>query len=128
MLPGFENAFESSTPLRSHQVRILDKGEGRIDDDSMVFGAGVGPSFSQSMPTSSKFQVPGQGNQGTESNQANSMPPSLPEKSQTNHEEMDVVGLTEGEDDLVVDELDVLESINLKAQVCQVLNFLATSY
>lgn len=107
---------------------MLDKGKGRIDDDSMIFSAGLGPSFSQSIPMSSQFLVPDQGNQGTESNQANSMPPSLPEKSQTNYEEMDVVGQTQGEDDLVVDEFDVLEPINLKAQVCQVFNFPATSY
>lgn len=121
MLPGFENAFETSTPLRSQQVRLLDKGKGRIDDDSMVFGAGL-------MPLSSQFQVPGQANHGTEPSQANSMPPSLPQQSQMNQEETDVVGLAEGEDDLVVDEFDVFEPINWKAQVRQVLNFLTTSY
>lgn len=116
MLPGFENAFETSTPLRSQQVRILDnKGKGRIDDDSMVFGVGLGPNFSQSIPVLSQFQVPGQGKQDTEPNQADAIPPALPEQSQMNHEEMDVVGLAEGED------VDVLEPINLKAQLCRII-------
>lgn len=86
----------------------------------MVFGAGLGPTFSQLMPVLSQFQVPGKANHGTEPSQANSIPPPLPQQSQMTQEETDVdmVGLVEGEDDPVVDEFDVFEPINLKAQVC----------
>ena len=87
----------------------------------MAFGAGPGPSLSQSISMSSQFQVAGQGNQWTEPNQVNSTPS---EQDQMNHGEMDVVRLAEGEENSAVDEFD-LEPINLKAQVCQVLNLLA---
>jgi len=69
-----------------------------------------------------QFQVAGQGNQGTEPSQVNSTPS---EQDQMNHGEMDVVRLAEGEENSAVDEFD-LEPINLKAQVGQVLNLLAT--
>jgi hypothetical protein len=120
LLPGFENSFETSTPLRTQSARKSNKGKGRIDDDSAVFG----PGFSQSMSVPSQFQMHCAMDQATDHDQAHPIPSSLPEHSQMNHGGNDPVGLVEGEEDLLVDEFDTLEPINWKAQVCHVLNFL----
>jgi len=120
MLPGFENSFETSTPLHSQSARRLDKGKGRLDDDSAVFG----PSFSQPMPVPSQFQVHYAGDHAADHNQTHPIQSSLPKQPQMNHEQNDPVGLVEGEEDLIMDEFDILEPINWKIQVCQVLKYL----
>lgn len=119
MLPGFENAFDTSTPLRLSLRR--DNGKGRADQD-LEFG-GIIPQISylhsQPIPVPSEMQpqfIPSQSlQQGTAPLPAFKGSATL-EPRHSDNEDMDVMP-TEAVQDAVADEIEDFEPLNRKAEV-----------
>ncbi|KAF8161182.1 hypothetical protein B0H34DRAFT_369698 [Crassisporium funariophilum] len=121
MLPGFQNAFVTSTPMKSPTKR-LNKGKGRLDYVSDTFGGQPSQDFhnlpqetidlTQSMPDDATMS---QGADKTaEPTPYNLLgPKSLPAKD----DDMDADVVEENEEDPSLEIPDVIEEINWKAKL-----------
>lgn len=124
MLPGFENAFEASTPRRSPS-KIKDKGKMPMVQNSSVFG----PDLTNDLRPFSQFQL----SQGPSQFQLEPIPkptqlqesftlpdssgPFTAQQSQLNDEDMEVVPV-ESNEDLALEEIETIDPTNWKAEVC----------
>lgn len=120
MLPGFENAFDTSTPLRSSPKRS-EKGKGKMIQDSNLFAPDLPRGF---RPLSQISQ--GHTQQPRESAIShpqldNFLAPAptnhvVATSSQLNDEDMDMLPL-ESDEDVLAEEGEMFEPINWKAEV-----------
>jgi len=126
MLPGFQNAFETSTPMRSPSKR-LSKGKGKMEYDQLVADT---PFYNTSRGLSQQgldiLQFPPQErfNDPLEF-PANplSPSPSMPEKGQTKDQDMDTATNITDENEEALIPLDSIEDVNWKLEVCSLLPF-----
>ncbi|KAF9481529.1 hypothetical protein BDN70DRAFT_522704 [Pholiota conissans] len=125
MLPGFENAFETSTPRRSPSKRI-DKGKMAIAQESSVFGPDAtnglhplphvsqGPSQFQHEPV----------RKPTQPQEVLGIPdpsgPSATQQLQPNDDDMEVVAI-ESDEDPGAEEMETIDPINWKAELCRII-------
>ena len=127
MLPGFQNAFETSTPMRSPSKR-LNKGKGKMEYDQLVADA---PLYNTSRGLSQQhldtLQFPPQegfiGSQESPANQLSPIPLML-EKGQTKDKDMDAASTINDESEEVLLPLDPIEDVNWKLEVCSLLRLL----
>ncbi|KDR75799.1 hypothetical protein GALMADRAFT_248513 [Galerina marginata CBS 339.88] len=120
-LPGFENAFEASPPLRSPSKR--DKGKGKANQDFSLSGGGLSQaSYTQHVPGPSQSQSHFLRNQ-TLPQDLNPMAfasgSSVHDPSQVKSENMDVV--IESDEEPLAEEIEVFVSINWKAELCRII-------
>ncbi|KAF8967852.1 hypothetical protein BDZ97DRAFT_1916437 [Flammula alnicola] len=124
MLPGFENAFETSTPLRSPSKQ-LDKGKGKVVQDSAIFGPETSNAF---RPLSQVSQGPQFQSQPVarhaQQQEIFTLPissgPFISGQSQTNDQDVDMLP-GECDEDLEAEELEPFEPINRKAELCRII-------
>lgn len=121
MLPGFENAFVTSTPRKSPSKKTAKVKEERIIEPP-IFG----------IETKNDLRLPSQLSQGpsqfqfeplakqTEAHEIFTLQqrsgPTSSEQSQINDIEMDVAPM-ESDEDIVLEELDMIQPTNWKAEV-----------
>ena len=120
MLPGFENAFETSTPRKSPSKRIA-----RVKEERIIEPPIFGPD------TKNDLRLPSQLSQGPSQFQFEPLPKQTEaheiftlgqrsgptsEQSQTNDIEMDMAPM-ESDEDIVLEELDMIQPTNWKAEV-----------
>ena len=126
MLPGFQNAFETSTPMRSPSKR-LHKGKGKIECDQLVADA---PFYNTSRGLSQQslntLQFPPQ--EGFDDSQEPAPEPLSPsplmlEKGQTKDMDMDTASIINDESEEAPIPLDSIEDVNWKLEVCSFLRF-----
>ena len=118
MLPGFQNAFEISTPMRSPSKR-LNKGKGKMEFDQLVADAPFhNMSRSQNLDIL-QFPPQEQLNDSQES-PAKPLPPSplMFEKGQIKDQEMDTATTINDESEEALMPLDSIEGVNWKLEVC----------
>ena len=124
MLPGFQNAFETSTPMRSPSKR-LNKGKGKMEYDQLVADAPFNiTSRSLSQKNLDILQLPLQ--EGfNESQESPAKPlflsPLILEKGQINDQEMDTATTINDESEEALMPLDSIEGVNWKLEVCLLL-------
>ena len=121
MLPGFQNAFESSTPMRSPSKR-LNKGKGKMEYDQLVADApfyNTSRGLSQQNLDISQFP-PQEGFNGSLELAAKPLSPSpfVLEKGQTKDQEMDTATVINDESEEAPIPLDSIEDVNWKLEVC----------
>ena len=124
MLPGFQNAFETSTPMRSPSKR-LNKGKGKMEYGPLTADA---PFYNTSRGLSQQsldiLQLPPEAeiNSFQESRARLISPSPLTlETSQTKDEDMDTVAIISDESEEAPIPLDFIEDINWKLEVCSLL-------
>ena len=118
MLPGFRNAFETSTPMRSPSKR-LNKGKGKMEYVQLVADE---PFYNTSRGLSQQniLQPPQEGFNGSQVFVTKPLSPSpfVVEKGQTNDQEMDTVTIINDESEEATITLDSIEEVNWKLEVC----------
>jgi hypothetical protein len=120
MLPGFQNAFETSTPVRSPSKR-LNKGKGKMEYDQLVADA---PFYNTSRDLSQQgldiLQFPPQ--EGFNGSQESAAKPLFPnplmlEAGQTKDKDMDIAIINDEREETPM-LLDSIEDFNWKLEVC----------
>ena len=123
MLPGFQNAFETSTPMRSPSKR-LNKGKGKMGYDLLVADA---PFYNASCDLSQQgldiLQSSQEGFSGFQESVAKplSPSPSMLETGQTKDKDMDTAAIINDESEEAPISLDSIEDVNWKLEVCSLL-------
>ena len=123
MLPGFQNAFETSTPMRSPSKR-LNKGKGKMGYDPLVADA---PFYNTSHDLSQQnlyiLQSPQEGFHGFQESAAKplSPSPSMLETGQTKDKDMDTAAIIIDESEETPIPFDDIEDVNWKLEVCSLL-------
>jgi hypothetical protein len=121
MLPGFQNAFETSTPMRSPSKR-LNKGKGKMEYGALAADTPFCNTFrglsQQSLDIS---QIPPEeGMNGFQESAARPLSPSplRLETGQTKDEDMDTVAVIDDESEEAPLLLDLIGDVNWKLEVC----------
>jgi hypothetical protein len=124
MLPGFHNAFETSTPMKSPSKR-LNKGKGKIEYDLLVADA---PFYNSSRGLSQQsldiLQFPSQeGFDGFQESAAKPLSPCplMLETGQSKDKDMDTAAIINDESEEAPIPLDSIEDVNWKLEVCSLL-------
>ena len=129
ILPGFQNAFETSTPMRSPSKR-LNKGKGKMGYDLLVADA---PFYNTSRDLSQQsldiLQSPQEGFNDFQESAAKPLSPSplMLETDQTRDKDMDTAAIINDESEEVPIPLDSIEDVNWKLEVCSLRLFLNDS-
>jgi hypothetical protein len=119
MLPGFQNAFEPSTPMRSPSKRF-NKGKGKMEYESLVADT---PFYNTSRQSPDILQFPREeGINGFQESAARPLSPSslTLETGQSKDEDMDTA-MTNDESEEASIPLDPIEDVNWKLEVCSLL-------
>ena len=119
MLPGFQNAFETSTPMRSPSKR-LNKGKGKMEYDQLVADA---PFYNTSRGLSQQgldiLQSPQEEFNGSQESAAKPLFPNplMLNTSQTKDKDMDTAIINDESEETAM-LLDSIEDVNWKLEVC----------
>lgn len=125
MLPGFQNAFETSTPMRSPSKR-LNKGKGKMEYDPLVPDETTFYHTSRGL-SQQNLDVsqlpPEEGINVFQEPAARSTSPLPLETSQTKDEDMDATAVINDEIEETSIPFDSIEDVNWKSEVCLYLTF-----
>lgn len=122
MLPGFQNAFETSTPMRSPSKR-LNKGKGKMEYEQLAADEQFYNS-SRGLSQQNILQFPPQERfNGSQESAAKPLSPSpfVLEKGLTKDQEMDTATIINDESEEAPITLDSIEEVNWKLEVCSLL-------
>lgn len=117
MLPGFQNAFETSTPMRSPSKR-LNKGKGKMGYDQLVADAPFN-NTSRSLSQQNLDILLQEGFNDSQESLAKPLPlsPLMLEKGQIKDQEMDTATTINDESEEALMPLDSIEGVNWKLEV-----------
>jgi hypothetical protein len=123
MLPGFQNAFETSTPIRSPSKR-LNKGKGKMEYDQLVADTpfyNISRGLSQQSLDILQFP-PQEGFNGSQefAEKPRSPNPLMLETGQTKDRDMDTATINDESEEAPIP-LDSIEDVNWKLEVCSLL-------